>query len=117
MASVAPIVLLLSYFMPYVFSDGLQRSSVNLVLHKSHYHSGPVYKSFPVNVMLECGELCFPDLSCMSFNLIRTSGGLRCDLLGEILTDGELIADTNADFYGMLVIMMIIFFFFRKMDP
>ena len=79
----------------------LRRSSVLLVSHQAHYHPGPVFRSVTVTCMMECGELCTADLACVSFNLNKTAGSdtFQCDLLGEILEEGELKPDENVDFY------------------
>ena len=92
-------VFLLSVHIAIGLSNILpRRSSVSFISHKSHYHPGSVYKSLSVSFMMRCADYCTADLSCVSFNINKTSH--QCNLLGEILEEGELLPDVNMDFYG-----------------
>ena len=95
---VTPYVLLLTYIIVVAMSDALHRNSGFLLKHTGFYHIGPVYKKITVISRVRCMAHCMRDLACVSVNFNRTSS--QCTLLGEIREDGELIPDTNNDFYG-----------------
>ena len=91
---------LLVYLMTTGLCDALQRSSQLFNIHRNLYHPGPVHKSYTVTDRVFCMSHCIVDLACVSFNLNKTSHGLRCNLLGEIWQEGELMPDQTTDFYG-----------------
>ena len=95
---VTPYVLLLTYIIVVGMCDALHSNSIHLLQHVGLYHPGPVYKKVTVQKAVGCMRLCKMDLACVSVNFNRTSH--QCTLLGEIWQDGEMIADTNMDFYG-----------------
>ena len=92
------VLLLLTYIIVVGKSDALHRTKFHLFQHPGLFHPGPVYKKFTAQKYLGCIRHCKMDLACVSVNFNRTSS--QCTLLGEIREDGELMPDTNTDFYG-----------------
>ena len=99
-AAVAYLISLI-YIISYRSVFGFNLMSDDVVIYENKRHPGLVLDVFNVSSKMECGVHCSNNQHCYSFNLEKTGSG-QCSLLGEILEPGELVDDTQTDFYDIL---------------
>ena len=100
MQAAVVFLVLLGFIILHGSVSGFNLMSDDVVIYENKRHPGLVLDTFNVSSRFECGVHCLSNQNCYSFNLQKTGRG-HCSLLGEILEPGELVDDTQTDFYDI----------------
>ena len=110
--NVSTLVLTFYFSLLYLYlssCNGLQITELfkKFKITRGRRLSGDVISTYHVRSSIECAKACCQDMLCISYNLIKESNAMICELNSNGLVD-VFVPDVKSSYYGLFIYFVII---------